>query len=99
LFDEKERYAIAAACRWIDLVVEDAPYSLQLEIIDRYGVDLVVHGDDFAAVRAYHDYPSYTQQNPKPDFRTYLELIVTPKQNPEKCIGNVNGRMGYLQLP
>ncbi|OMH78452.1 Ethanolamine-phosphate cytidylyltransferase [Zancudomyces culisetae] len=43
---EQERYAAVRACKWVDMVVEDAPYVTQLEYLDKYDVDFVVHGDD-----------------------------------------------------
>lgn len=43
---EKERYAAVAACKWVDLVVPDAPYVTSLEYLDKYNCDFCVHGDD-----------------------------------------------------
>ncbi|KAJ2224189.1 choline phosphate cytidylyltransferase [Coemansia sp. RSA 485] len=43
---EDERYAAVAACKWVDVVVKDAPYVTTLEILDEYDIDFVVHGDD-----------------------------------------------------
>ena len=40
------RYASVAACKWVDQVVEDAPYSTELEYLDKYNCDFCVHGDD-----------------------------------------------------
>lgn len=41
-----ERYAAVAACKWVDEVVEDAPYLTSLEYLDKYDCDFCVHGDD-----------------------------------------------------
>ncbi|EPQ61027.1 Nucleotidylyl transferase [Gloeophyllum trabeum ATCC 11539] len=46
LFDEKERYAVVAGCRWVDEVIEGAPYITQLHVLDKHHVDFLVHGDD-----------------------------------------------------
>ncbi|TFK57564.1 Nucleotidylyl transferase [Heliocybe sulcata] len=46
LFDEQERYAVVASCRWVDEVVEGAPYITDLDTLDKYNVDFLVHGDD-----------------------------------------------------
>ncbi|ORX41848.1 Nucleotidylyl transferase [Piromyces finnis] len=43
---EKERYAAVRACKWVDEVVEDAPYVTSLEYLDKYNCDFCVHGDD-----------------------------------------------------
>jgi ethanolamine-phosphate cytidylyltransferase len=40
------RYAIVRACRWVDEVVEDAPYNTTLETLEKYECDFCVHGDD-----------------------------------------------------
>lgn len=41
-----ERYAAVAACKWADEVVPDAPYVTDLAIMDQYGCEVCVHGDD-----------------------------------------------------
>lgn len=43
---EKERYAAVRACKWVDEVVEAAPYVTTLETLDKYDADFCVHGDD-----------------------------------------------------
>lgn len=43
---EQERYAAVAACKWVDEVVPGAPYVTELEVMDKYGCDYCVHGDD-----------------------------------------------------
>lgn len=44
--NEEERYAAVRACQWADEVVEDAPYTTSLEVMDQYNCDYCVHGDD-----------------------------------------------------
>ena len=34
------------ACKWVDLVVEGAPYVTQLDVMDQYGCEVCIHGDD-----------------------------------------------------
>ena len=41
-----ERAETLRHCKWVDEVVEDAPYNTSLEMIEKYKVDWVVHGDD-----------------------------------------------------
>lgn len=43
---EQERYAAVRACKWVDEVVEDAPYVTSLEVLEQHNVDFCVHGDD-----------------------------------------------------
>lgn len=43
---EEERYAAVRACKWVDEVAEAVPYVTELDVLEKYGVDYVVHGDD-----------------------------------------------------
>ncbi len=45
---QQERYKAVRACKWVDEVVEDAPYTTQLEVLDQYHCDFCVHGDDIS---------------------------------------------------
>ncbi len=42
-----ERIAVVESCRYVDAVVPDAPLVISRDWIDRHGLDMVVHGDDF----------------------------------------------------
>jgi ethanolamine-phosphate cytidylyltransferase len=46
VMNEKERYAAVRGCKWVDEVVEDAPYVTDLDWMDRYKADFCVHGED-----------------------------------------------------
>lgn len=35
-----------AACKWVDLVVPNAPYTTSLQVMNQYDCDFCVHGDD-----------------------------------------------------
>jgi len=43
---EAERYAAVRGCRWVDEVVEGAPYVTDVAVMDAHGCDFCVHGDD-----------------------------------------------------
>jgi ethanolamine-phosphate cytidylyltransferase len=43
---EEERYRAVRACKWVDQVVEGAPYVTQLKTLDEYNIDFCVHGED-----------------------------------------------------
>lgn len=47
---EQERYAMVAACKWVDEVVPDAPYNTTVEILEKYNIDFCVHGDDITTM-------------------------------------------------
>nr|KAJ3420045.1 hypothetical protein HK105_006179 [Polyrhizophydium stewartii] len=56
---EDERYAAVRACKWVDEVVEDAPYLTRVEFLDKYDCDFCVHGDDVTTMAdgsdCYHE--------------------------------------------
>ncbi|XP_063244456.1 ethanolamine-phosphate cytidylyltransferase isoform X3 [Bacillus rossius redtenbacheri] len=58
VFCEEERYKMVRAIKWVDEVVEGAPYVTTLETLDKYNCDLCVHGDDITmtadGVDTYH---------------------------------------------
>jgi ethanolamine-phosphate cytidylyltransferase len=46
VFTLAERMEIVTSCKWVTVAVPDAPYTTELEWVERYGCDVVVHGDD-----------------------------------------------------
>ena len=46
--NERERYESVRGCKWVDEVVEDSPYVTTLEIMDQYGCEVCIHGDDLS---------------------------------------------------
>ena len=46
VFTQEERYKIVKSIKWVDEVVEDAPYITTLETLDKYSCDYCVHGSD-----------------------------------------------------
>ncbi len=48
VMNERERYEAVRGCKWVDEVVEDAPYVTTLEIMDQYGCEVCIHGDDLS---------------------------------------------------
>uniref|UniRef100_H2LUY8 ethanolamine-phosphate cytidylyltransferase n=1 Tax=Oryzias latipes TaxID=8090 RepID=H2LUY8_ORYLA len=46
VFTQEERYKMVRAIKWVDEVVEGAPYVTTLETLDKYNCDFCVHGDD-----------------------------------------------------
>ncbi|XP_052070724.1 ethanolamine-phosphate cytidylyltransferase-like isoform X1 [Mytilus californianus] len=46
VYNEEERYKMVRAIKWVDQVVEDAPYVTTLETLEEYDCDFCVHGDD-----------------------------------------------------
>jgi beta-fructofuranosidase len=46
LMNDKERCALAFACKWCDEVGEKTPYTPTLATLDKYNCDYLSHGDD-----------------------------------------------------
>jgi len=46
VMNEQDRYKAVAACKWVDEVVEGAPFVTSMEVLRKYNVDYCVHGDD-----------------------------------------------------
>ncbi|XP_068606168.1 ethanolamine-phosphate cytidylyltransferase-like [Brachionichthys hirsutus] len=46
VFTQEERYKMVRAIKWVDEVVEGAPYVTTLGTLDKYNCDFCVHGDD-----------------------------------------------------
>ncbi|KAI0228125.1 Ethanolamine-phosphate cytidylyltransferase [Lamellibrachia satsuma] len=46
VFTQEERYKMVRAIKWVDEVVEAAPYVTTVEMLDKYDCDFCVHGDD-----------------------------------------------------
>lgn len=44
VFTQEERYKMVRAIKWVDEVVEGAPYVTTLETLDKYNCDFCVHG-------------------------------------------------------
>ncbi|XP_059477496.1 ethanolamine-phosphate cytidylyltransferase [Neocloeon triangulifer] len=58
VYTEQERYKMVRAIKWVDEVVEGAPYVTTLDTLDKYDCDFCVHGDDITmtadGVDTYH---------------------------------------------
>ena len=48
VFTMEERVKIVKGIKWVDEVVENAPYLVQLEVLDKYNCDFCAHGDDIS---------------------------------------------------
>ncbi|GMR60996.1 hypothetical protein PMAYCL1PPCAC_31191 [Pristionchus mayeri] len=46
VFTEEERYKMVRGIKWVDEVVEGAPYCTSVATLDKYNCDFCVHGDD-----------------------------------------------------
>lgn len=45
VLSSSERYASVRNCRWVDEVVEDAPWVIDQELMDKLNVDYVAHDE------------------------------------------------------
>jgi ethanolamine-phosphate cytidylyltransferase len=59
VMNEEERYRAVEACRWVNEVVRDAPYTTSIKVMDEYKADFCVHGDDLVLAAdgkdSYHE--------------------------------------------
>lgn len=46
VFMEQERYKMVRGIKWVDEVVEGAPYITTIDTLNKYNCDFCVHGDD-----------------------------------------------------
>ncbi|XP_017783567.1 PREDICTED: ethanolamine-phosphate cytidylyltransferase [Nicrophorus vespilloides] len=58
VFTQEERYKMVRGIKWVDEVVEGAPYVTTLETLDKHDCDFCCHGDDITmtadGVDTYH---------------------------------------------
>ena len=54
----KERVASVAGCRWVDEVIPNCPWRFDPAWIEKYGIDLVVHGGDYSQEQIEYYYPA-----------------------------------------
>ncbi|XP_055382017.1 ethanolamine-phosphate cytidylyltransferase isoform X1 [Condylostylus longicornis] len=58
VFTQEERYKMVRGIKWVDEVIEGAPYVTTLETLDKYDCDFCVHGDDITmtadGIDTYH---------------------------------------------
>ena len=52
----EDRIAAVAACEYVDEVIPNAPWVFDATWIERYQIDLVVHGDDYSDEQQRHLY-------------------------------------------
>lgn len=58
VFTQQERYRMVSGIKWVDEVVEGAPYVTTLDTLDAHACDFCVHGDDITltadGIDTYH---------------------------------------------
>jgi cytidyltransferase-like protein len=52
----EERVGVVRGCRYVDEVIAQAPLRVTRDFVERHGIDLVVHGDDFDRERLLRMY-------------------------------------------
>jgi ethanolamine-phosphate cytidylyltransferase len=68
---EQERYEAVRSCKWVDEVVEDAPYMTELAVLERHNIDFCIHGEVRLLVAVLARYPAL-------DIFEYLLIIPLP---------------------
>lgn len=62
VFNEQERYKMVRAIKWVDEVVEGAPYITTLETLDQFDCGFCVHGNDITFDADGHDTYRYVKE-------------------------------------
>ncbi|XP_003742758.1 ethanolamine-phosphate cytidylyltransferase isoform X2 [Galendromus occidentalis] len=62
VFNQEERYKMVRAIKWVDEVVEGAPYITSVETLDKYDCQFCVHGDDLTMDSTGQDTYRYVKQ-------------------------------------
>lgn len=44
--NNKERAELVGNCKWVDSVLSDVPYLINVDFINQHNIDFVLHGDD-----------------------------------------------------
>ena len=44
--NNEERALLLENCKWVDGVIRDTPYVLEVDYLDKFGLDYLLHGDD-----------------------------------------------------
>ncbi|EEC18197.1 glycerol-3-phosphate cytidylyltransferase, putative, partial [Ixodes scapularis] len=63
VFTQQERYKMVRAIKWVDEVVEGAPYVTSLETMDKYKCNFCVHGDDITVDASGEDTYRYVKES------------------------------------
>lgn len=56
VFTQEERYKMVRAIKWVDEVVEGAPYVTTLGTLDKYNCDFCVHGGTSSSLMSLFRY-------------------------------------------
>jgi len=48
VMNEQERYEAVRSCKWVDHVIEGAPYVTEVSVLKQHGIDYCVHGEDIS---------------------------------------------------
>lgn len=62
VFNQEERYKMVRAIKWVDQVVEGAPYVTTLETLEKYDCDFCVHGNDITVDASGQDTYRYVKE-------------------------------------
>jgi len=105
VMNHAERCEAARHCRWVDEVVEEAPWVIDADFVEKWEIDYVAHDDDPYAASGHDDVYAYVKSQGKfiPTRRTpgvstseLLERIVSGYRR--KDFDNKLEKMGHSEL-
>lgn len=82
---ETTRYEVVKACKYVSEIIEGVE-MLTNEIIDKYKIDLVIHGDDFSAEAALKHYRAAIDRG------IYMTVPYTKEISSTKVISEIEKR-------
>ncbi|KAL5281171.1 Pect family protein [Megaselia abdita] len=84
VFTQEERYKMVRGIKWVDEVVENAPYVTSLETLDKYNCDFCVHGDDITMTADGKDTYQFVK-----DAKRYKEVSRTAGVSTTDLVGRM----------
>ena len=79
VFTQDERYKMVRAIKWVDEVVEGAPYVTTLDTLDQHTCDFCVHGGTARCTRTRTRIRTHTHTQTRTHARTHAH---TPTHTP-----------------
>jgi choline-phosphate cytidylyltransferase len=70
----------ARHCRWVDEIVQDAPWVIDAEFLDKWEIDYVAHDEDPYAAEGHDDVYGFAKSQGKPPSFSTRYLSFTTKQ-------------------